>query len=319
MMRVAAIDCGTNSIRLLIADVDAATGVLTDVVRTMRVVRLGEGIDRTGEFSAGALERTFAACDEYAGLLALHGAPALRFVATSATRDARNRGAFIAGVQVRLGVEPDVIAGSEEAALSFLGAVRGLPSECLTLPVLVVDIGGGSTEFVLGEELPSHSISVDVGCVRMTERHLRSDPPTAEEIAEVEADLAAALEVVAGAVPVGDARSLVGVAGSVTTVAAMALGLPEYDPSLLHGAVVTLEEVEQVTQELLMMTRAERAALPFMHEGRVDVIGGGAMVLRALMRAYGQDEVIASETDILDGIVYRLAVLNSSPLSRGSM
>jgi exopolyphosphatase/guanosine-5'-triphosphate,3'-diphosphate pyrophosphatase len=304
--RVAAIDCGTNSIRLLIADVDAATGMLTDVVRTMRVVRLGEGIDRTGEFSPGALERTFAACDEYAGLLALHGRPALRFVATSASRDARNRDAFIAGVRARLGVEPDVIAGTEEAALSFLGAVRGLPPELLTLPVLVVDIGGGSTEFVLGEELPSHSISIDVGCVRMTERHLRSDPPTAEEIARVEADLAAALDVVARAVPVGAARTLVGVAGSVTTVAAMALGLPAYDPSVLHGAVVTLDQVEQVTEQLLTMTRAERAALPFMHEGRVDVIGGGAMVLRALMRAYDQHEVIASETDILDGIVYRL-------------
>lgn len=311
MTRVAAIDCGTNSIRLLIADVDAATGMLTDVVRTMRVVRLGEGIDRTGDFSPGALERTFAACDEYAGLLALHGGPALRFVATSATRDARNRDAFIAGVRARLGVEPDVIAGTEEAALSFLGAVRGLPPELLTLPVLVVDIGGGSTEFVLGEELPSHSISIDVGCVRMTERHLRSDPPTAEEIARVEADLAAALDVVASAVPVCAARTLVGVAGSVTTVAAMALGLPAYDPSVLHGAVVTLDQVEQVTEHLLTMTRAERAALPFMHEGRVDVIGGGAMVLRALMRAYDQHEVIASETDILDGIVYRLAVLNS--------
>ena len=305
-MRVAAIDCGTNSIRLLIADVDESTGMLTDVVRTMRVVRLGEGIDRTGEFSTGALERTFAACDEYARLLALHGGPALRFVATSATRDARNRGAFIAGVRARLGVEPDVIAGTEEAALSFLGAVRGLPPELLTLPVLVVDIGGGSTEFVLGESLPSHSISIDVGCVRMTERHLRSDPPTVEEIARVEADLAAALDVAASAVPVGDARTLVGVAGSVTTVAAMALRLTEYDPSALHGAVVTLAQVEQVTAELLTMTRAERAALPFMHEGRVDVIGGGAMVLRALMRAYDQHAVIASETDILDGIVYRL-------------
>ena len=305
-MRVAAIDCGTNSIRLLIADVDESTGMLTDVVRTMRVVRLGEGIDRTGEFSTGALERTFVACDEYAGLLALHGGPALRFVATSATRDARNRDAFIAGVRARLGVEPDVIAGTEEAALSFLGAVRGLPRELLTPPVLVVDIGGGSTEFVLGESLPSHSISIDVGCVRMTERHLRSDPPTSEEIARVEADLAAALHVVASAVPVGDARTLVGVAGSVTTVAAMALGLSAYDPSVLHGAVVTLDQVERVTEQLLAMTRAERAALPFMHEGRVDVIGGGAMVLRALMRAYDQHAVIASETDILDGIVYRL-------------
>ena len=311
MTRVAAIDCGTNSIRLLIADVDQATGMLSDLVRTMRVVRLGEGIDRTGEFSQGALARTFAACDEYAALLAAHGNPPLRFVATSATRDAGNRADFMAGVRSRLGVEPDVIPGAEEAELSFVGAVRGLPRGLLAEPVLVVDIGGGSTEFVLGGELPSHSISVNVGCVRMTERHLRSDPPSAGEIDLVEADLADALAAVASAVPVGDARTLVGVAGSVTTVAAMALDLLEYDPAVLHGAVVTRDQVERVTSQLLAMTRAQRAALPFMHEGRVDVIAGGAMVLRALMRAFGTQEVIVSETDILDGIVYRLAALNS--------
>ena len=311
MTRVAAIDCGTNSIRLLVADVDEVSGNLTDVVRTMRVVRLGEGIDRTGEFSDGALERTFAACDEYAGLLAAHASPPLRFVATSATRDAGNRADFVAGVVARLGVEPDVIAGDEEAELSFLGAVRGLPRDLLREPVLVVDIGGGSTEFVLGGELPSHSISVNVGCVRMTERHLRSDPPGIGEIERVEADLAEALATVASAVPVGDARTLVGVAGSVTTVAAMALDLEAYDPRVLHGAVITRAEVEAVTKRLLGMTREQRAALPFMHEGRVDVIAGGAMVLRALMRAFGQQEVVASETDILDGIVYRLAALKS--------
>jgi exopolyphosphatase/guanosine-5'-triphosphate,3'-diphosphate pyrophosphatase len=309
--RVAAIDCGTNSIRLLIADVDQATGMLSDLVRTMRVVRLGEGIDRTGEFSQGALARTFAACDEYAALLAAHGNPPLRFVATSATRDAGNRADFMAGVRSRLGVEPDVIPGAEEAELSFVGAVRGLPRGLLAEPVLVVDIGGGSTEFVLGGELPSHSISVNVGCVRMTERHLRSDPPSVVEVDLVEADLEAALAAVASAVPVGDARTLVGVAGSVTTVAAMALDLLEYDPAVLHGAVVTRDQVERVTSQLLAMTRAQRAALPFMHEGRVDVIAGGAMVLRALMRAFGTQEVIVSETDILDGIVYRLAALNS--------
>ncbi|CAB4949796.1 MAG: exopolyphosphatase [Actinobacteria bacterium] len=311
MTRVAAIDCGTNSIRLLIADVDQATGMLSDLVRTMRVVRLGEGIDRTGEFSQGALARTFAACDEYAALLAAHGNPPLRFVATSATRDAGNRADFMAGVRSRLGVEPDVIPGAEEAELSFVGAVRGLPRGVLVEPVLVVDIGGGSTEFVLGGELPSHSISVNVGCVRMTERHLRSDPPSVVEVDLVEADLEAALATVASAVPVGDARTLVGVAGSVTTVAAMALDLLEYDPAVLHGAVVTRDQVERVTAQLLAMTRAQRAALPFMHEGRVDVIAGGAMVLRALMRAFGTQEVIVSETDILDGIVYRLAALNS--------
>ena len=305
--RVAAIDCGTNSIRLLIADVDPATDELSDVVRTMRVVRLGEGIDSTGEFSQGALTRTFAACDEYADLLSEHGNPPLRFVATSATRDAANRAEFVAGVRARLGVEPDVIPGAEEAELSFLGAVRGLPQSLLTDPILVVDIGGGSTEIVLGDGVPSHSISVNIGCVRMTERHLHSDPPSTHEINLVEADLADALTTVVSRVPVGEARTLVGVAGSVTTVAAMALDLKEYDPARLHGAVVTRDEVERITGQLLAMTRAERAKLPFMHEGRVDVIAGGAMVLRALMRAFAQQEVIASETDILDGIVYRLA------------
>lgn len=308
---VAAIDCGTNSIRLLTADVDGVTGELRDLDRIMRVVRLGEGVDSTGEFSQGALERTFAACDDYAALLSKYGNPPLRFVATSATRDAGNRAEFVAGVKARLGVEPDVIPGAEEAELSFLGAVRGLPQGLLTQPVLVVDIGGGSTEFVLGGELPSHSISVNIGCVRMTERHLHSDPPSTREIDLVEADLADALATVASAVPVGEARTLVGVAGSVTTVAAMVLDLAEYDPALLHGAVVTRDEVEHVTERLLAMTRAQRAKLPFMHEGRIDVIAGGAMVLRALMRAFDQQEVIASETDILDGIVYRLASLSS--------
>ena len=303
-VRVGAIDCGTNSIRLLIADVLPGRP-LVDVVREMRIVRLGEGVDRTGEFSAAALERTFAACDAYAALLAEHPVASLRFVATSASRDVSNREAFIAGVRERLGVEPEVIAGTEEADLSFLGAVRGLPEQ--PIPVLVVDIGGGSTEFILGAHAPGASISVNVGCVRMTERHLVSDPPTDVEIAAVEADLAAALTEAGRAVPLRDAAALVGVAGTVTTVAAMAMDLPSYDPARLHGAVVTAGAVEDVTARLLAMTRAERAALPFMHPGRVDVIGGGAMVLRAIVRATGARSVVASETDILDGIAYRLA------------
>ena len=218
-----------------------------------------------------------------------------------------NREAFIAGVQARLGVAPEVIAGTEEAELSFLGAVRGLPAGSVVRPVLVVDIGGGSTEFIIGADAPSASISVNVGCVRMTERHLVSDPPTAAEIAAVEADLAKAVEHAASVVPLIDAATLVGVAGTVTTVAAMALGLDSYDPAVLHGARVSASQVDDVTSRLLAMTRAERAALPFMHPGRVDVIGGGAMVLRAVMRASGAAEVVASETDILDGIAYRQA------------
>lgn len=305
-MRVGAIDCGTNSIRLLIADVQGADP-LRDVVRQMRIVRLGEGVDRTGEFSPAALERTFAAVDEYAELLRQSPVERLRFVATSASRDANNRQAFVDGVRERLGVEPQVISGAEEAELSFLGALRGLPPGLLEAPVLVVDIGGGSTEFVLGSDHPKHRVSVNIGCVRMTERHLFDDPPTAEQTRAVEDDLALALGRAHAQVPFEMARTLVGVAGTVTTVAAMAMGLDRYDPVVLHGSRTSLVEVEAVTEALLRMTRAQRAALPFMHPGRVDVIGGGAMVLRAIMQAVGAETVVASETDILDGIGYTLA------------
>ena len=304
-MSIAAIDCGTNSIRLLIADVDEA-GILHEQMRVMRIVRLGEGVDRTGEFSAGALQRTFAACDEYAALIAAAGVDGVRFVATSATRDVRNRQQFVSGVRARLGVDPDVISGDEEAVLSFTGAVRGLLTGLVKLPALIVDIGGGSTEFVLGSVNPTHSVSVNIGCVRFAERHLHGDPATQEQIAAVEADLALALDLVRDAVPIAQAASIVGLAGSVTTVAAMAFDLGEYDPVLLHGSTITAEQVEAVTARLLAMTKAERAALPFMHPGRVDVIGAGAMVLRAIVRASGIDEVLVSETDILDGIVYTL-------------
>ncbi len=307
MTRVASIDCGTNAIRLLIADVDPAGGPLHDVLRQMRIVRLGEGVDRTGAFAPAALERTFEAIDEYAGLLAAHPVQGLRFCATSASRDAANRAVFVEGVQTRLGVLPEVIEGTAEAELSFLGALRGLPAGLVHPPCLVVDIGGGSTEFVLGRQRPEHLVSVNVGCVRMTERHLAGDPPTAEQIASVERDLADAIDQARTAVPIEQAGTLVGVAGTVTTVAAMALGLDRYDPAVLHGSITTLAAVEDVTDRLLAMRRDERAALPFMHPGRVDVIAGGAMVLRAVMRAAGAAEVIASETDILDGIGYTLA------------
>jgi exopolyphosphatase/guanosine-5'-triphosphate,3'-diphosphate pyrophosphatase len=209
-------------------------------------------------------------------------------------------------------VEPEVITGQEEAELSFLGAVRGLPPGLLDSPVLVTDIGGGSTEFVLGTlEAGSWrvdaSMSVDIGCVRLTERHLHSDPPTAAEIKAAEADIERALDRVRAAVPVGRARSLVGLAGSVTTVSAMAMDLDHYDADRLHGSVITSDEVSDVTARLLGMSRAERAGLPFMHPGRVDVIGGGAMVLRAIARSTGVAEVLVSECDLLDGIAYRLA------------
>jgi exopolyphosphatase/guanosine-5'-triphosphate,3'-diphosphate pyrophosphatase len=302
---VAAIDCGTNAIRLLVAEVDS-DGVLHEHVRLMQIVRLGEGIDRTGEFASEALERTFAAVDEYAGVIRDLGVARTRFVATSASRDASNREEFTAGVRSRLGIAPEVISGTEEAELSFAGAVRGLPPGMVTAPALVVDIGGGSTEFVLGAAAPEYSASLDVGCVRMTERHLHDDPPTEEQIAAAWADIEAAVAAAGQRVPFAAAGCLVGLAGSVTTVAAMAMDLPEYDANVLHGAVVSAGDVAEVTSRLLAMSRADRARLPFMHPGRVDIIAGGAMVLEAAMRGAGADRVVVSETDILDGIVYTL-------------
>lgn len=306
-MRVAAIDCGTNSIRLLIADVQDA--VLTEVVRTMVIVRLGEGVDRTGEFSEAALTRTFAALDSFAELIEQHRPDRIRFVATSASRDVSNRNIFVAGVKERIGIEPDVISGDEEAALSFLGATGdfAFASTPPPAPYLVVDIGGGSTEFVLGETEPTAALSTNVGCVRMTERHLVTDPPTAQEIVSATSDIDAAIAEAGLVVPFAQAKTLIGLAGSVTTVAALALNLSEYDPKAIHGAVLSADQVHAVTTELLHMTRADRSALAPMHEGRVDVIGGGALVLDRIMQVNDIREVVVSETDILDGIARRLA------------
>lgn len=306
-MRVAAIDCGTNSIRLLIADVEDS--VLTEVVRTMVIVRLGEGVDRTGEFSQAALTRTFAALDSFAELIKRHHPDRIRFVATSASRDVSNRNIFVEGVKDRIGIEPDVISGDEEAALSFLGATGDFAFAATPppAPYLVVDIGGGSTEFVLGEVEPIAALSTNVGCVRMTERHLVSDPPTEQEVAAATADIDAAIAAAGRVVPFAEAQTLIGLAGSVTTVAALALNLTEYDPKAIHGAVLSADQVHAVTTELLHMTRADRSALAPMHEGRVDVIGGGALVLDRIMQVNGIREVVVSETDILDGIARRLA------------
>ena len=302
---VAGIDCGTNSVRLLVAEV-GDDGALHERARLMRIVRLGEKVDRTGEFSADALERTFAALDEYADVIRSEGVTKTRFVATSASRDVRNRGVFVEGIRSRLGVEPEVISGVEEAALSFAGAIRGLPPGLAPAPTLVVDIGGGSTEFVLGADAPTHSISVNIGCVRITERHLHADPPTDAQVAAAEADVAREIGNVASAVPLADAACIVGVAGSVTTVAAMAMGLDRYDADLIHGSVIAATDVNAVAARLLAMSRRDRAALGFMHPGRVDVIGAGAMILRAAVRIGGFESVIVSETDILDGIVYSI-------------
>jgi exopolyphosphatase/guanosine-5'-triphosphate,3'-diphosphate pyrophosphatase len=301
--RAAAIDCGTNSIRLLIADVDPVVGTARDVVREMLIVRLGEGVDATGAFAPAALQRTFAACRTYAETLADAGSPPLRFVATSASRDVSNRAQFVAGVRDILGVAPEVISGQEEADLSFLGATVGLP-DGVAAPYLVVDIGGGSTEFVLGTRTPTHRTSVDIGCVRMTERHLASDPPTPDQVRATIADIDTAIERAGRAVPLDAAATLVGLAGSVTTVAALALGLPRYDATRTHHSRIPRAEVRRVSDALLAMPRAQRAALPVMHPGRVDVIGAGALVLRRIMEATGAAEVLVSEHDILDGAVW---------------
>jgi exopolyphosphatase/guanosine-5'-triphosphate,3'-diphosphate pyrophosphatase len=305
--RVAAIDCGTNSIRLLIADADP--GRLDDVVRRMEVVRLGAAVDRTGRLADDALERTFAALDDYAAEIRRHGAERVRMVATSATRDAANRDVFVAGVVERLGVAPDVATGDEEAALSFTGATAELRGTArLPAPYLVCDIGGGSTELVLGDDGGvSAACSVDIGCVRMTERHLHSDPPTSEEVAAARADVDAALDGAAATVDMSRAATLVGLAGSVTTVTALALDLPGYDPGRIHHARVPATAVHAVTEELLAMSRDRRAALPVMHPGRVDVIGAGALILDAVVRHAGVEAVVASEHDILDGIAMSLA------------
>lgn len=278
----------------------------------MRVVRLGEGVDRTGRLSDQAIERTRLALLDYAALISEAGASRVRMVATSASRDASNAGQFRDMVERALGVQPEVISGLAEAELSFMGAVAGLPGA--PDPLLVADIGGGSTELVLGSPgsatgsaskvIAAHSM--DVGCVRMTERHLHADPPTQAEVTATLADLAGALTAAQRDVPLTSAAAFVGVAGTVTTIAALALDLAAYDPLAIHGAVISYQQVAELTERLLAMTRQQRAALAVMHPGRVDVIGGGALVLRTVMEFAHADQVIASEHDILDGIALSL-------------
>ncbi|GGN37579.1 Ppx/GppA phosphatase family protein [Streptomyces fuscichromogenes] len=313
MTRVAAIDCGTNSIRLLVADADPETGELVDLDRRMVIVRLGQGVDRTGRLAPEALQRTFAACREYAAVIKEYGAERLRFVATSASRDAENRDEFVRGVLDILGVEPEVISGDQEAEFSFTGATRELSGrDDLAKPFLVVDIGGGSTEFVVGDEHVRAARSVDVGCVRMTERHLVheghvSDPPTEAETASMRADIERALDLAEETVPLREAHTLVGLAGSVTTLSAIHQDLPEYDSAAIHHSRIPYARVREITEWLLRSTHAERAAVPSMHPGRVDVIGAGALVLRSIMERVGATEVVVSEHDILDGIAWSIA------------
>jgi exopolyphosphatase / guanosine-5'-triphosphate,3'-diphosphate pyrophosphatase len=305
--RVAAIDCGTNSLRLLVADVDLAAGRLTDVDRRMEIVRLGQGVDATGRLAPEALDRTLRVLAGYAKIIGDLSARPVRIVATSATRDAANSAEFVRGVSAVLGIAPEVLSGDEEAQLSFVGATAELTGLARG-PYLVVDIGGGSTEFVLGERGGAVSaVSVDVGCVRLTERHLHSDPPSAAEIAAATADIAAALDRVRAAVLVPAARTLVGLAGSVTTVAGLALGLSRYDPARIHHARIAAAQVAEQASRLLVQTRQQRAALPVMHPGRADVIGAGALLLDQVMRRFQAAEVLVSEHDILDGIAWSVA------------
>lgn len=319
--RVAAIDCGTNSIRLLVADADLESGVMTDLVRRMEVVRLGQGVDRTGELAPVALARTLEMTAEYARVIADLDVQRVRFVATSATRDARNRDEFVRGVRSTLGVDPEVVTGTEEAALSFRGATVQVAGS-FPAPYLVVDLGGGSTELVFGESAPEAAVSMDVGCVRMTERHLHSDPPTASEVAAARADVRTALDAAGAVVPLRSASTLVGLAGSVTTVTAHTLGLARYDRDRINGAVLPVDDVLAACDGLLSRTREQLADLGFMHPGRVDVIAAGALVwaevirrVRDEMAAAGGvlEHVVTSEHDILDGIAWSLLPVSAPP------
>jgi exopolyphosphatase/guanosine-5'-triphosphate,3'-diphosphate pyrophosphatase len=302
-MRVAAIDCGTNSIRLLIADIDGNN--VREVVRDMEIVRLGQGVDETGQFHPDAIARTLAAVDKFAAEIAKRGVEKIRFCATSATRDATNRHLFVDGVRDRLGIELEVISGDEEAALSFAGAIKDLdPSNG---PFLVVDIGGGSTEFVFGTSTVEAARSVNIGCVRMTERHFASDPASVQQIESARTDIQAAIAQAAAVVPITQAKTLVAVAGTATTVAAAALNLPEYDRYAIHLSRISAQQTHDAATMFATNTREQRLALGYMHPGRVDVIAAGSLVLSEIMKATGATEFVASESDILDGMAFSLA------------
>ena len=303
MTRVAAIDCGTNSIRLLIADI--AGGNFREIYRTMEIVRLGQGVDKNKAFHPDALDRTLKATALFAEEIARRGVERMRFCATSATRDASNRELFIDGVKALLGVAPEVISGEEEAALSFKGATKELRG--VGAPYLVIDIGGGSTEFVFGSERVEFAKSQNIGCVRMSERHFSTIPPQAEEIAGAKADIDEAIKGAAEIVPITEAKTLIAVAGTATTVAAAALGLSTYDRHSIHLSRISAEKTHQVSEMFLSLNRDEIAALGYMHPGRVDVIGAGSLVLSRIMTLTGAEEFVASESDILDGMAWSLA------------
>lgn len=302
--RVAAIDCGTNTIRLLVADIDPETGIAADVERRQEIVRLGKDVDRTGRFDPAALERTLATTGDYAERIRVLGARSVRMVATSATRDAANRNELITGVRELLGIDPEVITGDEEASLSYVGATGDLPAG-VRPPYLVVDIGGGSTEFVLGDGEVTAAHSVDIGSVRLTERHFADDPPTADQIARAAAEIDAVLDAIA--VGIASAGTVVAVAGTATTIGAIHAGLQTYDAEVVHHCRVPERAVAEISERLVTSTYDERAAITVIHPGRLDVIGAGSLILRRVVERTGAPEVVISEHDILDGIARSLA------------
>jgi exopolyphosphatase/guanosine-5'-triphosphate,3'-diphosphate pyrophosphatase len=305
MTRVAAFDCGTNSLRLLVADIDVVAGTSEDLLREMRIVRLGQGVDRTGRIADASLQRVFGAVEEFMDLVRKHDVKAVRFCATSAARDAENAEEFLAGVKDRTGVEAQVLDGDEEARVSFAGAIRSLPP--LPEPLLVCDIGGGSTELILGnaDGTVLAAESLDIGSVRLNERHLASDPPTKEEVAAAVEDIDRALD--ACSVDPADAGAVIGVAGTVTTLAAAVLGLSSYDPAVIHHSVLRPDAVQGAVADLLAMLVEQRRALPYMHPGRADVIGAGGLILDRILRRTTVRSMLVSEHDILDGIAWSLA------------
>ena len=302
MSRVAAIDCGTNSIRLLIADISG--GKFKEVLRDMEIVRLGQGVDENKSFHPDAINRTLAAVEKFRNQLAGRGVEKIGFCATSATRDAANRDLFIEGVRQILGVEVEVIPGEEEARLSFNGSTKELLQS--DAPFLVVDIGGGSTEFVYGTEEVEFAKSVDIGCVRMSERHLKSQPVEMNQVAQAITDIDKAIAHAAAIVPISKAKTLVAVAGTATTVAAAALELKTYDRHAIHLSRIPAEKVHKVSAAFQAMTKSDISKLGFMHPGRVDVVTAGSLVLSRVMAATGATEFVASESDILDGMAWSL-------------
>ncbi len=319
-MRVAAVDCGTNTIRLLIADLDPETDRQDDVDRQQRYVRLGQDVDRTGRLADEAMDRTLAAADDYAASCRTHGAERIRIGATSAVRDAANAEDFLTAMTERLGARPQVLEGAEEARLSWLGAMRGLAE--LPADQLVVDIGGGSTELIRGAgDRIAARVSLDIGSVRLTERHLSGDPPTPEQIADAAADADAAIGTAAiGTAAIGTASlegrgidldavsSVIGVAGSITTIAAHTLELETYDSTRIHLARLSIDDVRASCEALLAASVEARRAMPFMPSGRADVIGGGAVVLDRLLHRLAPTlrlpYLVVSEHDILDGLAW---------------